>query len=171
MASTPSSLTTPFHSVLSRSSARTFFTGVKSFLISRSASIDQSIDHGIFASSHIRSSYAASPKSERIALRSGTTTFVFGNVAASNATASSIRLLASSLENFSSRRIAMMSGENETKSAGGASAISTQAPKPGGVHTACSPPSIRASISTVALESIAIFIAAYYTKKALAERA
>ena len=167
MASTPSSLTTPFHSVLSRSSARTFFTGVKSFLISRSASID----HGIFASSHIRSSYAASPKSERIALRSGTMTFVFGNAAASNATASSIRLLASSLENFSSRRIAIMSGENETRSAGGASAISTQAPKPGGVHTACSPPSIRASISTVALESIAIFIAAYYTKKALAERA
>ena len=65
----------------------------------------------------------------------------------------------------------MMSGENEIKSAGGARAISIHAPKPGAVHTACSPPSIRASISTVALESIAIFIAAYYTKKGPGKRA
>ena len=76
-----------------------------------------------------------------------------------------MRLLASSFENLSSRRIAMMSGENEIKSAGGARAISIHAPKPGAVHTACSPPSIRASISTVALESIAIFTRRIIPKK------
>ena len=59
----------------------------------------------------------------------------------------------------------MMSGENEIKSAGGAMAISIHAPKPGAVHTACSPPSIRASISTVALESIAIFTRRIIPKK------
>ena len=153
MPSTPTSETTPFHSVSSRSSARTFFGGTSSFLISARASID----HGIFARAHIRSSYAASPRSERSAERSGTMTGTDGNASDSAARADSTSAASGRGAWRASRRTAMRSGANATKSAGGSSAASAHAPNPGGVQTECPSRSIPASTSTVTLERTAIF--------------